>query len=463
MRSTGKAKCILIDPPSMEVNISGEEGVKEAKEEHASSPPIGLAYIAALLRENGIEVRIIDARSLNMSHKETCALVAEESPDLVGVTVFTSQLRSALQMCQQIKEACPTTKIVVGGPHIHPLHNEVIKKGFIDYCVRGEGEFTMLELVAAISNGLDLKGVCGLTYRDGERIVVNPARPRIKDLDRLPFPARDLLPNHRYVGEIGGGERGRFTYTTASRGCPFKCKFCSVPQFWPVRYTRSVANVLDEMEQIAWEYNIGYVRFTDEMFGLSKRWTTELCRGMVERGLDKEIAWSCDSRVDTMSVETLDEMRRANCRVIFYGIEFGSQRILDFSGKRTTLAQIRETLDMTKRAGISPTGNFMLGYPTETVDTIEATIDLAKELDLDFCSFSIVTPFPGTELYEYCAENNLLRTDNWEEYNYFHPGEGIIELSEVPDAELINLYRKARYEYQFRHISEELEMEMAAW
>lgn len=456
-----KLKCILIDPPSMEVNISEEEGIKEFKEEHACSPPIGLAYIAAILRQKGVEVRIIDAKSLNMSHKEVAEIVEKETPELVGVTTFTSQLRSALVTCRQIKEACPNTKVVVGGPHIHPQHQEVIKKGFIDFCVRGEGEITMLELVNAISNEADFKEVRGLTFKEGGEIIVNPERPFIRDLDTLPFPARDLLPNHAYKGEIGGGERGKFTYMTASRGCPFKCHFCSVPQFWPFQRRRSIGNVLDELEHIYQVYGIRYVRFTDEMFPLNRKWLTEFCQGMVGRGLSEEITWSCDNRVDTVSPDMLEQMRRANCRVIFYGIEFGNQRILDFSGKKTTVAQIYNAIDMTKRAGISPTGNFMLGYPTETRETIEDTIALSKSLDLDFCSFSIVTPFPGCRLYHYCQENDLLRTENFEEYNYFHPGKGIIKLSDVPDEELMNLYRKARYEYQFRHISDELEREMA--
>lgn len=461
MSSTRNLRCILIDPPSMEVNISEEEGLKQAKEEHACAPPLGLAYMAAVLQKNGIDVKIIDAKSLNMSHKEVSEVVENERPDLVGVTVFTSQLRSALLTCRGIREAYPAAKIIVGGPHIHPLHNEVIQKDFVDFCVRGEGESTMLELVDAISNGADLKKVRGITFKEADEIVVSPDRPFIQDLDTLPFPARELLPNHIYKGEIGGGERGRFTYAATSRGCPFRCHFCSVPRFWPIHRRRSVANVLDELEHISKRYEIRYVKFTDEMFHLDNKWTREFCQGMVERGLNEEITWSCDSRVDTVSGDILEGMRRANCRVIFFGIEFGNQRILDFSGKGTTIAQIYKAIDMTKKAGISPTGNFMLGYPTETRETIEDTIALAKSLDLDFCSFSIVTPFPGSRLYEYCKQNDLLHTENWEEYNYFHPGKGIIKLSDVSDEELMSLYQEARYEYRFRHVKDELEKELA--
>ncbi len=160
---------ILISPPAIAVNICEEDGFKEAVEQAGSYPPVGLAYIAAVLRGNGIDVKIIDAKALKMSHKEVAKMVQEEEPGLVGVTIFTTQLRSALIMCQEIKEACPTTKIVVGGPHINPLHQEVIREPFIDFCVMGEGEMTMLELMDAISDGTDFKEIKGLSLRIGAR------------------------------------------------------------------------------------------------------------------------------------------------------------------------------------------------------------------------------------------------------------------------------------------------------
>ncbi|MFQ5826293.1 MAG: B12-binding domain-containing radical SAM protein, partial [Dehalococcoidia bacterium] len=355
-------KCILVDPSRIGVNLVEDEVIRRATEERSAYPPVGLASIAAVLRENGIEVEIIDAKSLNMPPEEVARTVEAEAADLVGVTVFTPNLRSALETCREIKRRCPDTMIVAGGPHIHPLHQEVIQRDFIDFCVRGEGEITMLELAQAISSEGDLSGVRGITFKQGDDIIVTPDRPFISHLDRLPFPARDLLPKELYTTAIGG-RWGRFAAVSASRGCPFECHFCQVPQFWPVQRRRSVANVLDELEHIYQEYRIGNVRFTDEILPLNKKWATELCRGMVERGLSEEIFWSCDSRVDIVTEDLLADMQRANCQVIFYGIEFGNQRILDLAGKKTTVAQIHKAIAMTKRAGITPTGNFMVGYP----------------------------------------------------------------------------------------------------
>lgn len=458
-----KIKCVLIDPPSVEVNISSDIGLRETKEKLACAPPLGLAYIAATLRENnGVDVSIIDAKSLNLSHEETRDLVQDAQPDLVGITVFTSQLGSALRTAKEIKEVAPGIKIVLGGPHIHPQHEEIIReKDFIDYCIRLEGEITMVELARAIAERSDLGNVRGLTFRKDGQTVINPDMPFVQDLDSLPFPARDLLPNDVYRGAIGVGERARFTYISASRGCPFNCHFCSVHRFWPKPRRRSVENVIREMEDAYRKYHIEYMKFTDEVFLLNRQWASDFCQKMLETGLNKKITWSCDSRVNLVTEELLKKMKAANCAVIFYGIEFGNQRILDFCGKGTKVGQIYNAIEMTKKAGISPTGNFMFGYPTETRETIEQTIAMAKDLDLDHCSFSIVTPFPGSPLYSYCRDNGLLKTNDWKQYNYFDPGESVIRLENIDDDELMILYKQAKYEYYFRHMSDELAAELA--
>lgn len=197
-------KCILIEPPWTIAGLSESESLAGAP----CYPPIGLAYVAAVLRENGVEVKIIDAKSLRLRHEEVYEIVERENPDIVGVTVFTRQIKSALKTCEEIKRRCPSVKIVVGGPHIHAEHEAVIKNDFIDFCVRGEAEITMSELVEAISHGGkgELKRIRGLTFKEGNNVIVTPERPFIQNLDTLPFPARDLLPNHIYRGLIPFGD-----------------------------------------------------------------------------------------------------------------------------------------------------------------------------------------------------------------------------------------------------------------
>ena len=443
-------KCILIEPPWTIAGLSETESLAGAP----CYPPIGLAYVAAVLREDEVEVKIIDAKSLRLRHEEVYEIVARENPDIVGVTAFTRQIKGVLKTCEEIKRRCPSVKIVLGGPHIHAEHESVIKNDFIDFCVRGEAELTISELVEAISNGGkgDLKKVRGLTFKDGTKVIVTQERPFIRDLDTLPFPARDLLPNHIYRGLIPFGDNV-FTLMTATRGCPFKCHFCSVPQFWYEHRRRSVENVLEELEHISEIHKIGCVRFTDELLPVSKKWLLRFCKELVDRGLSEKIAWSCDGHVAIMTAEMLEAMKKANCKHLFYGIEFGNQRILDFSGKGTTLAQIHKTIEATKEAGISIEGNYLIGYPTETKETIEDTTNLAMSLNCDYTTFTVVMPFPGTLLYQYCKENDLLRTNNWEEYNYVHLTEkgGIIKLEHITNEELMELFNNVHREFYCKH------------
>ncbi|MBC8273345.1 MAG: radical SAM protein, partial [Chloroflexi bacterium] len=209
---------------------------------------------------------------------------------------------------------------------------------------------------------------------------------------------------------------------------------------------------LDELEQIYEKFGVRYVRFVDDLLVANKKWATELCRGILERGLD-DLSWACDGRVGIMSEELLEELRQANCKVIFYGVEFGNQRILDFCRKGFTVEQVRQTIGMTSEVGISSYGYFMMGYPTETAETVEDTINLAVELALDHgmdsAGFSIVTPFPGTGLYEYCKSNKMLKSTDWNQYSY-QLGKGIIKLEHIRDEELATLYERALYEFQFR-------------
>lgn len=217
----------MIDPPAATANIYQNCNVKRALEHHAVYPPIGLAYIAAVLRESGISVMIIDARSLGLSHEEVVKVVEDQKPDFVGITVLTPQLKSAFDLSRKIKSVHPSAVLVLGGPHIHFQHREVIEKDYVDFCVRGEGEYTMMELIQAVSDGGNLIQVKGITFKENSKVIVTPDRPLIQNLNDLPFPARDLLPNHIYKGGLSIGDSEIFTSVLSSRGCPFRCHFCA--------------------------------------------------------------------------------------------------------------------------------------------------------------------------------------------------------------------------------------------
>lgn len=445
-------KCVLIDPPDETPDFYQKQDTHQSTEMHEVYPPLGLLYIAAVLEQNDIDVHLVEARSMGLSHDEVIEKVRKEDPDFVGITAITARINSALYLSAKVKEINPDIKVILGGPHVHFEHRNVIDNPSVDFCVRGEGEITALHLITCVSNDGNLRDIRGVTFKDkNNEVIVTPDRPFIQDLDVLPFPARGLLQSPVYKGLWTEGVT--FSPMLATRGCPYLCQFCDAPAIWGRAHRRrSVANVLDELDQIYNEFGVRYVRFVDDLLVVNKRWAIDLCKGILKRGLN-ELYWACDGRVGLMSEELLEELKRANCKVIFYGVEFGNQRILDFCKKGFTIKQVKETIEMTSKVGISSYGYFIMGYPTETIETVEDTIKLAIELSLDYgmdsAGFSIVTPFPGTGLYEYCKMNNMLKSTDWSQYSY-QLGKGVIRLEHITDEELKTLYERALNEFQFK-------------
>jgi radical SAM superfamily enzyme YgiQ (UPF0313 family) len=439
---------LLIVPPQRQSSVNkytkrelGQEGV---------FPPLGLAYIAAVLQKNNIKTKIIDALASNLSGDDICEAVIKEDPIFVGITVLTQQYTVSLELANAIKKIKPCVKIVLGGPHIHFEHTDVIREACVDFCVRGEGEYTMLELVETVLKGEDLKLVKGITYKNGKgEVFANPDRDFIKNLDELPFPARDLLPMDKYRGTISLDGGRPFTAVLATRGCPFNCHFCSLHSMWKGQRRRSVNNVLEELRYIKKQYGIKYLNFPDDLLVLNRQWAQELFEGMVKCGLNS-IKWDCNGRIGIMTEELLKKMKAANCQCINYGIEFGSQRLLDFTGKGIKIPQVFETIGLTNKVGIPIKGLFMMGYPTETRETLQETINLAKSLKMDYLAVSIVTPYPGTELYEYCKQRNMLKEKDWSNYDVVQLRHEAIQLEHISMEELLECTIKINQDFLMR-------------
>lgn len=441
-------KVLLIVPPERKPDKNrftrrelGQEGV---------FPALGLAYIGAYLKEHGIQVSIIDSLALGLTVDEVSAQAAKEAPDMIGVTVLTQQYTASVRLARALKERLGDVPIVFGGIHIFAEHETVIRDvEDVDYCVRGEGERTMHELVKALAVGLDLSSIKGLTYRKDGRVTVNPERAFIENLDELPYPARELLPMDAYRGTIALDGGVPFSTILATRGCPFSCQYCELATMWKTQRRRSVGNVLDEIEHLKKTYGVKYLEFVDDLLVANKKWAIELCKGMCERGLD-DIQWECCGRIGLMSAELLEWMKKAGCRCVCYGIEFGSQRMLDFVNKKITIRQIYETIEMTNRAGVPVKGLFMMGYPTETKADIEETIRLARRLKLDYLAVSIVTPYPGTQLYKYCKENNLLTISDWNDYDIVQLRHRSVRLENLTLEELLEYTEKINRAFLLR-------------
>lgn len=433
-------KCLLMIPCLRDSHLS-------------KSPPLGIAYIAANLERSGIKVKIIDAPTLELSHQEVLSQVKRFKPDFVGISVTMQSYKSACQHVKELKNVLPKCKFVFGGP-IVTFESEKIMKEFsiLDFCVRGEGEETMVDLVKTIMAKKSPKYVLGLTWRHHHQIVKNPERPLIANLDKLPSPAWHLLPMKEYRGttDLGGGQP--FATMIATRGCIYHCRFCAATIMWRGQRRRRLENVLNEMGNLAEQYCIRYLHFPDDLLLANKAYAKEFCQGIIKRGLNK-IQWSCNGRVNLMDQELLENLKKAGCVCIYYGIESGSQKILDAIDKGVTLAKIVKAVKLTHQAGIRVSGSLLIGYPGETKKTIEQTLRFAIKLNLDYASFHLVVPYPGTPLYDQCQKNGWLLSDNWEDYVldvYGEPHQSVIRLKSLTPSQLSHLYAWANNKFTRR-------------
>jgi anaerobic magnesium-protoporphyrin IX monomethyl ester cyclase len=372
---------------------------------------LGLAYMAAVLREHGYNVAIVDAKLDRLGLRAAVSAVAALEPDIVGVTAMTHEICHVATFADEIKKAVPGVAVVVGGSHINATMEETLKEFHVfDYGVYGEGEETLLELVAALSSSGSLSGIRGLIYREQDNIVKNPPRPYVEDLDSLPLPAWDLFPRHRMT---------EFVLLTA-RGCPFGCKFCR-PLGHRVR-ERSPEKVIRELELVADEFGIEncHLWMWDETFGLNEERAFRLLDMMIERGLHKRFSWFVQTRADVVTEELLKKMHEAGCYGIGLGVESGNREILAYTNKRITLEQAERTNALAKSIGLETTTFFILGHPNETRQTIHDTIRFAVRLNGTVPVFGVMIPYPGTEIYNLARRGEAgyrLVARSWEDYN----------------------------------------------
>ena len=319
-----------------------------------SSPPLGLAYIASMLRQDH-DVKIIDSNILNYTIEDVEKELRSFYPDIVGITSVTPSIYQAYEVAETAKRMRKDCTVVLGGPHATFLPIETLKEcRYVDVIVRGEGEETIKDLVETIEKGENLDNVKGITFRKGDEIVDVGPRLFMKDIDDIPFPSRDLLPIHLY--NVNGV---KYTTMLTSRGCPFRCSFCSSSRLFGGSWRgRSPENVLEEMKNIYDEYNIRNFEFMDDTFTLDQKRAERICDGIVEEGLD--ISWGASSRVDTLSKKLVEKMKKAGCWILFLGIESGCQKILDAVGKRITIEQAKKAVKIVKDAGIQVLGSFII-------------------------------------------------------------------------------------------------------
>lgn len=388
----------------------------------ASWPPLGILYIASFLRENGVDVSVLDQAATNLSLNETVGWIKRQDPDVLGISTLNNSGLTAARISREIKFINPDTLVVWGNILASFNATRILQQHpFVDVVVRGEGELSSLDIARYMEKGGDLESVHGITFRKNGHVISTEDRPLLKDVDSLPLPARDLL-DADYHSAIFGVQVApkRFTTVVSSRGCPYRCRFCGGSKlFHNVWRPRSVKNIVDELSLLLDE---GYrqLLFVDDNFTLSQERVENLCKLIRQERLDLE--WFCDSRVDRCSSQMLKEMVRSGCKMLYLGIESANQRILDYYKKRITPQQSERAVQAARDAGIDViVGSFIVGAPDETREEILNTLRFAHHLDIDIAQFNILRVFPGTQIWDELKDKNLIDEDRYWETGVYVP------------------------------------------
>ncbi len=411
---TSTLRVLLTLPPGIhKLEIYKIAGIK--------APPLGLAWIAAVLEKIGHKVKIIDTPTLEMEAKDWLIEVKSWHPDIVGFSMLTPAAPKGYQAAKMLKEELGEDfPIFAGGVHVTPMYKEALNNN-IDVVVLGEGELTTAEFINVVEkHGLDkekLRNVKGLAFKDDSKIITTGPRPLIQDLDSLPWPARHLLPMDKYTLL---GKPIRVAHVMASRGCPYGCIYCITSYFWGRRIRfRSAKSVADEIEYLVDKYKVKHIAFSDDELTINRRFVYDLVKELKERGLD--VCFSCGSRVDHVNKEFLKFLYDNGCEALYFGVESASQETINKIGKRIRLEQAVKVFKWVREIGGFAMGSFILGFPWETINDMKKTVEFAIKLKPNYAQFTVLTPYPGTPLFNYAVEHNLIEDWNWEHYTTVHP------------------------------------------
>jgi len=376
-------------------------------------PPLGLLYIAAYMEKEGHQVAVKDL-AVRRKKEE----IDFKKYDIVGISTDTTRHRQALQLARRAKASGCT--VVMGGPHPGYVDQEILSTQRVDFIVRGEGEITFSELVADFhKNDRKFHSIQGISFLSRGQIVRTPSRPFMENLDSLPLPARHLIPMDDYRRTRLGNRD--ITPVVTTRGCPYRCAFCASCHFFgPKVRTRSVASVLNELEEIYHRHHFNAVAFVDDTFNLFPKRVIEICHGIIDKKLD--LWWWCLSRVDLLlrNEEMVKEMVRAGAKSVFIGVESSNLKTLESLKKGIDVESTVQAVEMLKRNGLEIHASYILGGLHETAETIHQTIRFAKRLDTNVAQFSILTPYPGTAIYEQVRDRIFKWRAPWSFFDMQH-------------------------------------------
>jgi len=404
--------------------------------------PLGISYLAAVLEKNGYAVDVVDCQVTKLTQKDLEDKFKSLNPDIIGVTAATVTYFPALQILKAAKVALPKCMTIIGGPHVTILDERTFTDSpDVDIVVRGEGEQTLLELASLVSSGemKRLGDVLGITFKRKGKIHHTADRPFLEDIDSLPFPAHKHFDVSRY--RINGK---LYMPIITSRGCPFNCAFCLASKMCGKGFRgRNPHKVVDELEWLRDTFGAGAFAFYDDTFTSDVQRAIDICDEMKARGFD--MPWDCRTRVDKVSKPLLDKLRSTNCQLIHFGVESGSQQMLNVMRKGTTVEQNSRAIKMAKESGILVAISLVIGYPTETSEMLQQTVDFIDKTKPDYVYMCEAVPYPGTQLYDYVKELGFELSENW---NLYHEQMQVFKNTLLP-LEKLEQTKKSVYDHVF--------------
>lgn len=410
------------------------------------TPPTSLMYVASGLERVGLKPEILDLQLERWDNKQLKEYLMKVDTKIIAATTTTPEIWESIQLLKFIKKVRPDVTLILGGPHPTMLPDDAISYDCVDIIYKGEGELEFPKVVEALQEGQDLKDVRGISYKEKGKIIHNPPAAMI-DLDEVPHQAWHLIKYKEYLwpakdrGLIPGGA------LVTSRGCPYRCIFCGRLFGKTIRF-RSADSVIKELKFIIENYNIRFLMVMDETFTLNRKRVIEICKRIISEKID--FTWQASTRGNIYDREMFELMRKAGCNRLTIGVESGNQKILDILHKDVTLKQFEENYKLAKEVGFETRGSFIIGNPYDTRETIQETIDFAKKLHLDEAFFNIMTPYPGTELYDMAKRGEGLRIVDHDWRNYRRWGNAVIELDGLSPQDLVKLQKSAHRQFYFR-------------
>ena len=437
---------LIVNPPSPDGHVYIRDVCRWGRKSREKMiwPQTSLAYLAAMVPE-GWTVRIIDAIAEQLTMEQFLAEVRRENPRVYVTYLIGSTFDSDALGVREAKRSGAVTVAV--GTHVSAVPSNTLELvPELDYVIRHEPELTFAEILDRVERGQRPEGLAGAAYRsDGGQIVVGPDRPLVRKLDDLPIPKQHLLPLDKYRMPFLGR---RYTWVLTNRGCPYSCTYCFEGVVWgkSVRY-RSAESIYRELEYLA-EHDVHNVLFLADLFTFDRDGVLRLCDLIIQNGL--KIRWTCNSRVDTLDEPMMVRMKRAGCWLIAFGIESGSQTILDNVKKDARVEDARQTIRLCHRHGLKTWGYFIIGLPGETRQTVRETIDFAKSIPLDIALFHVAMPYAGTEFYFQAVANGWLNTSQWRHFDM--NDSAVVQYDDFSAAEILQATKQAFREFYFRPV-----------